>query len=83
MVDVYDWYELGGGTPLEIVAHFPQLTVAGVHAAMAYFWNHEAEIRQQMREVNERVARMRAEAGPSKLDPYRRMKRDVASMMTR
>ncbi|MHC4181398.1 MAG: DUF433 domain-containing protein, partial [Planctomycetota bacterium] len=35
--DVMVWHELQGLTPDEIVAQFPQLTLAGVHAALAYY----------------------------------------------
>ncbi len=69
--DIYEWYELGGKSASEIVAHFPQLTLADVHAAMAYFWDHEAEIRQEMSESHGRLAAARNAAGPSKLDRYR------------
>lgn len=46
--DVYVWHELHGQTADEIVSNFPQLTLADVHAAMSYYWDHRAEIQAQM-----------------------------------
>ncbi len=37
VLDVVIWSELGQ-SPDEIVASFPQLTLADVHAALAYYW---------------------------------------------
>ena len=37
--DIYQWHELQGKSPDEIVSSFPQLTMADVYAALAYFWD--------------------------------------------
>jgi uncharacterized protein (DUF433 family) len=42
--DIYVWHELRGQSPDEIVTRFPQLTLADVHAALAYYWDHAEEI---------------------------------------
>lgn len=42
--DVYVWHELQGRSPDEIVTSFPQLTLADVPAALAYYWDHVQEI---------------------------------------
>jgi uncharacterized protein (DUF433 family) len=69
--DIYEWHELAGRSVAEILSAYPQLSAADVHAALAFFFDHEAEIRTQI-EADERfVSEMRANAGPSKLDPYR------------
>jgi uncharacterized protein (DUF433 family) len=39
------WHERGGLTPDEIVADHPGITLADVHAALAYYWDHVEEIR--------------------------------------
>jgi uncharacterized protein (DUF433 family) len=49
------WHEVAGRTPDEIVAEHPGITLADVHAALAYYWDHVAEIRADM-EAAERVA---------------------------
>ena len=42
--DVHFWRDLRGMTPEEIVAEFPQLSVADVHAALAYYLDHREDI---------------------------------------
>ena len=37
-----------GYTPEEIQAHYPHLTIAQVHAALAYYYDHRAEVDQQI-----------------------------------
>lgn len=69
--EIYVWHELQGRSAEEIVHDFPQLTLADVHAALAYFWDHEAVIRQQMKAVEESVARMKAASGQGLLDRLR------------
>jgi uncharacterized protein (DUF433 family) len=64
--DVVVWHEQLGLSPDEIVAQFPQITLADVYAAMAYYHDHRDEIRRQMAEDDDRVAALQA-AIPSKL----------------
>lgn len=66
--DVYVWHELQGKSADAIVADFPQLQVADVYAALAYFWDHRAEIEQQMRADEDFVTKTRAALGPGPLD---------------
>jgi len=53
IVDVYVWHEVQGKTPREIVAEFPQLTLADIHAAMTYYWDNEELIQSQMKRAEE------------------------------
>jgi len=46
--DVVAWHEHQGMTPDEIVSHFPTITLADVHAALAYYFDHLEEIQQEM-----------------------------------
>ena len=55
----------------EIVHQYPQLSLASVHAALAYFWDNQAEIRGQMKESEDLATRRRAAAGPGLLDCLR------------
>ncbi len=64
--DIYIWHELEGVSPDEIVSRFPQLSLAGVYAALAYFWDHREVIERQIREDRDLIDRMR-KATPSKL----------------
>jgi uncharacterized protein (DUF433 family) len=49
--DVVVWHEAWGQSPEEIVTDFPQLTLAQVHAALAYYYDHREEIRQHMQDA--------------------------------
>jgi uncharacterized protein (DUF433 family) len=65
--DVVLWTEQGR-SPDEIVAEFPQLSLADVYAALAYYHDHREEIDRQIREDDELVAQMKAQSGPRLLD---------------
>jgi len=47
--DIAAWHELQGMTPDEIVSGYPQLTLADVYAALAYYHAHREEIQRQIR----------------------------------
>jgi uncharacterized protein (DUF433 family) len=64
--DVYVWHELMGKTPDQIVSEYPFLSLAQVHAALAYFYDHADEIRRQVRAGREEAEAIRA-SNPSKL----------------
>ncbi len=68
--DVVIWTEQGQ-SPDEIVADFPQLSLADVYAALAYYHDHHGEIDRQIRDDDEFVERKRSEAGPGLLDRLR------------
>ena len=48
--DVAIWHEKLGMSPDEIVDHYPTLTLADVHAALAYYWDNREEIERQIAE---------------------------------
>jgi uncharacterized protein (DUF433 family) len=64
---VYTWVERMGMTPAQIVADYPHLTMAQVHAALAYYWSHQGEIHQDIENEEKLAADLEATAGPSKL----------------
>ncbi len=78
--DIYVWHELQSRSPEEIVSDFPQLTLADVHAALAYYFDHREEIQREMKAADELAARMQAEAGPGLLDRARARKTDGDSV---
>ena len=47
--DIAVWHEQMGLSPDEIVADYPGLTLADVHTALAYYYDHIVEIRDQIR----------------------------------
>jgi uncharacterized protein (DUF433 family) len=48
--DIYVLHELKGLSPDEILRAFPDISLADVHAAMTYFWDHRDDILLQMKE---------------------------------
>lgn len=50
VLDIVAWYEHQGMTPDEIVSHIPSITLADVHAALAYYFDHMDEIQREMQE---------------------------------
>jgi len=44
VLDIVVWHEQRGYSPDEIVDLFPGITLADVHAAMAYYFDHRDEI---------------------------------------
>jgi uncharacterized protein (DUF433 family) len=47
--DIVIWYEHQGMTPDEIVAQIPTITLADVHSALAYYFDHVQEIQDEIR----------------------------------
>jgi uncharacterized protein (DUF433 family) len=64
--DIALWHERLGYSIEEIIAHYPQLTLAEVHAALAYYYDHRDEIRRDIAEAAALVERLKREI-PSKL----------------
>jgi uncharacterized protein (DUF433 family) len=50
VLDIVAWYELQGLTPDEIVSHAPSISLADVHFALAYYFEHVEEIQQEMKD---------------------------------
>jgi len=48
VLDIVVWHEHQGLSPDEIVSQVPSLTLADVHAALAYYFEHIDEIRAEM-----------------------------------
>jgi len=59
--DIVVWHERMGLSADEIVSRYPQLTLAGVYAGLAYYHDHRTEIEAQM------------EAGDTLVDELRRL----------
>jgi len=60
--DVFVWHELQGQSADEIVSRFPQLTMADVYAALAYYWDHRDEIQRDMQAESDLVTRLRQQS---------------------
>jgi len=64
--DVVIWHEEMGLSPREIIDRYPTLTLADVHSALAYYYDHQTLIQQQIKEDDVLVESLK-ESIPSKL----------------
>lgn len=49
VLDIVIWHEHQGLTADEIVSQIPSITLAEVHAALAYYFDHREEIQEEIR----------------------------------
>jgi uncharacterized protein (DUF433 family) len=61
------WHERLGKSPDEIAAEHPGLTLADVHAALSYYYDHRAQIDADIRADQDFAAGLKAESPPSLL----------------
>ncbi len=54
-----------GWSPEEIHFQHPYLSLAQIHSALAYYWDHKAELDADLARRAELVETIRREAGPS------------------
>ena len=66
--DIYVDSEVLGKTPEEIVAALPHLTLAQVHAALAYYFDHREQVLDELRQDEEFIVLMRQRTGPGPLE---------------
>jgi uncharacterized protein (DUF433 family) len=63
--DIAVWHEFHL-SPDEIVAQFPQITLADIYAALSYYHDHREEIHRQMEEAEKLAERLKKQ-NPSRL----------------
>ncbi len=66
--DIYVESEIHGRSPDEIVAALPHLSMAQVHAALSYCFEHRQEILDEVRQDERLAAEARAAIGPGPLE---------------
>ncbi len=66
--DISCMAEHEGLSPDQIVQELPHLTLAQVHAALSYYFDHRGAILQELREDEEFVSKMRASMPPGPLE---------------
>jgi uncharacterized protein (DUF433 family) len=54
-----------GWSPKEIHMNHPHLSLAQIHASLAYYYDHKAELDQEIERSNIRISELRAAAGES------------------
>ena len=59
--------EFEGRSPDEIVSAFPHLSLAQVHAALAYYFDHREAILEELRQDEEYLRASQAASGPGPL----------------
>jgi uncharacterized protein (DUF433 family) len=64
VVDVVVWYELRGYSPEEIVAMFPGINLADVHAALAYYFDNRQEIEEEFRKGDQLAEQLKIHHPP-------------------
>jgi uncharacterized protein (DUF433 family) len=52
-----------GWSPEELAHQHPHLSLAQIHSALAYYWDHRDEIEADLRRRQERVDRIEGEVG--------------------
>src|SRR5438105_1137528 len=72
-----------GDSPDDIIRAYPQITLADVHAALAYYYDNRQMIDEQIRVGEELAAKMKAQAGPGLLDQQRTKTNDDAALPPR
>ena len=70
------WHERMGRTPAEIVAEHPTITLAQVHAALAYYYDHRGEIEAEIAEEDRMFEELKA-AQPSLTEKLQQRKADA------
>jgi len=65
--DIYALAEVQGKSPDEIVEALPHLTLAQIHGALAYYFDHRESILQELREDRDTAARLRQTLGEGPL----------------
>jgi uncharacterized protein (DUF433 family) len=65
--DIAVWHDMQGQSATEIVGRFPQLSLADVHAALTYYFDHREEILRDIREDADFVSQLKLQLGPGPL----------------
>src|SRR5881394_3908015 len=70
--DVAIWHERMGMSPDEIVTAYPSITLADVHAALAYYYENRERIDADILEGERFVQEMKAKLGPGPVQEHLR-----------
>jgi uncharacterized protein (DUF433 family) len=74
VMDIVVWHEMRRQSPDQIVDLFPGITLADVHAALAYYFDHRQEIEDEFRKEDQWAEWVKATI-PSKIPAELREKR--------
>lgn len=59
--DIVIWHEKMAMSPDEIVSEYPSINLSDVYAALAYYHDHIADIRQQIQEDEEYAKKLQSQ----------------------
>jgi uncharacterized protein (DUF433 family) len=65
--DIYVLHERLGRSADEILGDYPELSLSDIHAALAYYFDHKAEIDAQMNAADDFVDHLKTLTGPGPL----------------
>lgn len=71
--DVAIWHEKMGMSADEIVSTYPTLTMADVHAALAYYWDHREEMERKMAEDDAFVKELKRQTPSPLIEKLKRL----------
>ena len=77
--DVAIWHDRMGMSPDAIVSEYPSITLADVHAALAYYYENRERIDADIEAAKRYAEEMKANAGPSRLQEKLRQRNADAS----
>lgn len=66
--------EANGWSPEELFFQFPHVSMAQIHSALAYYWDHRAEIDHEIAERCERAESLRAKTSSALGDRLRQLR---------
>jgi len=66
--DIYAQSEVHGKTPEQIVAAYPHISLAQVHAALAYYFDNREAILGEIRQDDQFVTLLKSRTGPGPLE---------------
>jgi uncharacterized protein (DUF433 family) len=73
--DVAIWHERMGMSPDQIVSEYPSITLADVHAALAYYYENRERVDADIESSKKYAEEMRSKAGPSRLEEKLRQRK--------
>jgi uncharacterized protein (DUF433 family) len=65
--DIYVWHVLDGLSPLEILAEKPELSLASIHAAISYAYDHREEIERELADENTEYERLKQKSSAKRV----------------
>jgi hypothetical protein len=57
--DIYVWHVLDGLSAVEILAQKPELSLASIHSAISYVFDHREEIERELADENAEYERLK------------------------